>query len=274
MTETSAWLQTLRNLARKLRAELGHSEPEPDFRSDFLLILDDGPHCEATAQELSVRHNTAEKWLTVTDKLLSLWPLTNPIAPWPEFTREELALIVIAAPCGILANRAFAQLQDLCVRNARARIVAMLGPYGDAEEVLQTVWVKLWYSGFLRREYDPLRPFMPFFATLLRLKVIDHLRKMARDGRYNTILPDNPESSDNVVANAIDPRAGLRATVIRLMVDEILEKLAPDEASVLRHLWFGDKAGDIARKVNQPIEAVYVLIRRAKRNFRRLWDEL
>lgn len=91
------------------------------------------------------------------------------------------------------------------------------------EDVYQQVLLEAWQRG---RSFDPARASLrTWLATIARSRAIDHLRRR---------VPEPHDPSDGYDGGGWEPVAQL---VDRMTLEQVLERIPPDEAQVVRLRW-------------------------------------
>ena len=138
-----------------------------------------------------------------------------------------------------------------------------------AEDIVQTAFLKVYER---RRQFDPERPFRPWF---LRIVVNDTLKAVARRSR-EVSLDRNPGDDEVSLADLLPhpnpgPEAVAEHSEVREAVWEALGKLSPAQRKiiVLRY-YLGLKETEIAEQSGQALGTVKWLAHAAKERLRTL----
>ena len=169
---------------------------------------------------------------------------------------EEVCLL---AQSGAGDREAFRRLYDRYSVPLFSLAVRLVGDVGEAEELLQDAFVKIWRNAAF---YDSRksRPFT-WAVTILRRTCIDHLRKRRH----------RPETLSRPVGDGETPdlstgENGRRATEIREDSERLrhaLEKISPDQRRALELALYSELTqSEIARCLEQPVGTVKSWIRR------------
>jgi len=179
-----------------------------------------------------------------------------PPGPNDSAIAEEIALL---AQAGAGDRDAFRRVYARYSGPLFALAVRLVGDPGDAEELLQDAFVKIWRNA---AAYDARksRPFT-WVVTILRRTCIDHLRKRRR-APVTTPMPDGAGAPPDVAG----------ADAVRLAVDNddeadrlrgALAEIPPGQRSALELALFSDLThAEIARRLEQPPGTVKSWIRR------------
>ena len=173
-------------------------------------------------------------------------PAPSPAAP-AVATAEDLHLLAR------VAGRDAAALAALFDRHAAAvlgLLTRMLGRHGEAEEVLQEVFLWLWRNP---RRYDPRRSNLRgWLLVLARSRALDVLRSgKSRRTREEGVARDAPARLDPV------PLAGLEERERRRRVAAALAVLPPEQRRCLELAFFsGLSHSEIAAALAQPLGTV------------------
>ncbi len=137
---------------------------------------------------------------------------------------------------------------------------------GAAEDVYQQVLLEAWLRG---RSYDPARASLrTWLATIARSRAIDHLRRRIPEPHDPTVLPPAYASDRR---GAVEPVAQL---VDRVTLEQLLERLAPEEAEVVRLRWqMGLSQSQIAAHIGVPLGTVKSRTASALRRLRAMLEE-
>jgi RNA polymerase sigma-70 factor, ECF subfamily len=137
---------------------------------------------------------------------------------------------------------------------------------GAVEDVYQQVLLEAWQRG---RSFDPARASLrTWLATIARSRAIDHLRRRIPEphdpnGALHASIPDR--------AGAWEPVAQL---VDRVTLEQLLERLTPEEAEVVRLRWqLGLSQRQIAVHAGIPLGTVKSRTASALRRLRTMLEE-
>jgi RNA polymerase sigma-70 factor (ECF subfamily) len=180
------------------------------------------------------------------------------VSPQPEnaVAIEEVCLL---AQTGVGDREAFRQLYARYSVPLFSLAVRLVGNTGEAEELLQDAFVKIWRNA---ASYDSRksRPFT-WAVTILRRTCIDHLRKR-RHQPGTTPLPADGEATLDYSTS----ENGRHATEIREDNDRLLgalTKVPPNQRRALELALFSEFThSEIAQCLEQPVGTIKSWIRR------------
>lgn len=137
---------------------------------------------------------------------------------------------------------------------------------GAVEDVYQQVLLEAWQRG---RSYDPERASLrTWLATIARSRAIDHLRRRVPEP-YDPANPIHNAHADR--AGAFEPVAQL---VDRVTLEQLLERLTPAEATVVRLRWqLGLSQRQISAHLGVPLGTVKTRTATALRRLRAMLEE-
>ncbi len=152
-------------------------------------------------------------------------------------------------------HRALRELIERTQPRLRAIALRMLGDAGEAEEVLQDVYLTVWAKA---GRYDPGRAHaMAWLTVLTRNRGLDKLRQRTSRSQLNALVADSPTPPD-----AVDERNG----EIDERLDRIaatLEALEPGTRDAIKAAFFeGHTYEALARISNVPLGTMKSRIRR------------
>jgi RNA polymerase sigma-70 factor, ECF subfamily len=136
-----------------------------------------------------------------------------------------------------------------------------IGDRSAAEDVFQQVLLEAWQRS---PTYDPTRASLrTWLSTIARSRAIDHLRRRVPEPRDPTFATAGV-AIEEPAADVVD----------RMAVDGLLERLAPEEAEVVRlRVLFGLSQRQIARLTGIPLGTVKSRTASALRHLRTMLDE-
>lgn len=180
------------------------------------------------------------------------------MSPEPENAAaiEEVCLL---AQTGVGDREAFRQLYDRYRVQLFSLAVRLVGNTGEAEELLQDAFVKIWRNA---ASYDSRksRPFT-WAVTILRRTCIDHLRKR-RHRPGTTPLPANAEATPDY-STSEDGRHATETREDSARLLGALAKIPPNQRRALELALFSEFThSEIARCLEQPVGTVKSWIRR------------
>jgi RNA polymerase sigma-70 factor (ECF subfamily) len=178
-----------------------------------------------------------------------------PIPPDNEAIIEEACLL---AQAGVGDRDAFRKLYARYSAPLLSLAVRLVGNNGEAEELLQDTFMKIWRSA---ASYDPRksRPFT-WAVTITRRTCIDHLRKRSRLPQ-TTPLPEDDDTADVSKGDAVRRSAEAREDSERLR--GALAESPPLQRRALELALFSEMTHvEIAKLLEQPVGTVKSWIRR------------
>ena len=138
---------------------------------------------------------------------------------------------------------------------------------GAVEDVYQQVLLEAWLRG---RSFDPARASLrTWLATIARSRAIDHLRRR---------VPEPHDPTGPIHCAALRDHAHVSEPVTQLVdrvtLDQLMERLSPEEAEVVRLRWkMGLSQPQIARHVGVPLGTVKSRMASALRRLRGMLEE-
>jgi RNA polymerase sigma-70 factor (ECF subfamily) len=145
------------------------------------------------------------------------------------------------------------------VRSIAAR--CFNGP-ADAEDVVQDVLLTV---HAIRNTYDPKRPFGPWLVAIANRRIIDRLRRHARQKAREIELSAEHETFPDASAN-LD-----RAAPAEFALAGAIDKLPPDQREAIRMLKLSEMSlKEASQASGRSIAALKVATHRAVRNLRQL----
>ncbi len=177
--------------------------------------------------------------------------------------RDPLAGLLTRAGGG--DQRAFAELYRRVSGRLYAVCLRILRDSGEAEEVLQEVFVTVWRRA---DRFDPARASaMTWLVTLTRNKAIDRLRQ-----RREAVL-DDPLDLDRVVDERPGPPADAQAGQDYVRLRDCLEALEPKQRRSVREAFFtGATYKELEARCQVPLPTVKSWIRRGLIQLRECLD--
>jgi RNA polymerase sigma-70 factor (ECF subfamily) len=189
-----------------------------------------------------------------------------PTPPENEAIIEEACLL---AQAGVGDREAFRQLYARYSAPLLSLAVRLVGNLGEAEELLQDAFVKIWRNA---ASYDPRksRPFT-WAVTVTRRTCIDHLRKRQRLP-VTTPLADDESAADRAAGDAVRNSAEAREDSERLR--GALAEAPPKQRQALELALFSEMTHvEIAERLEQPVGTVKSWIRRGLLDLRTTLEE-
>jgi RNA polymerase sigma-70 factor, ECF subfamily len=132
----------------------------------------------------------------------------------------------------------------------------------DAEDVVQDVLLTV---HAIRNTYDPKRPFGPWLVAIANRRIIDRLRRHARQKAREIELSAEHETFPDASAN-LD-----RAASAEFALTGAIDKLPPDQREAIRMLKLNEMSlKEASQASGRSIAALKVATHRAIRNLRQL----
>jgi len=179
--------------------------------------------------------------------------------PPPPENRALLEETDLLAQIGAGNREAFRQLYFRYSRPLFSLAVRMVGDTGEAEELLQDAFVKIWRSA---AAYDARksRPFT-WAVTLLRRTCIDHLRKRRHRPPTSPLLDVLDTDSDPPASDTV--RRTIEAQDDAVRIAAALAAIPANQRRALELAFFSEMThAEIATRLTQPVGTVKSWIRR------------
>ena len=198
--------------------------------------------------------------------------------PYPNVPR--LTLVTSSAPDNRPASRSQSDWSALMAsaqdgdRDAYRLLLGQIEPFvrsiavrcfsrpADLEDVVQDVLLTV---HAIRNAYDPKRPFGPWLVAIANRRMIDRLRRHARQKAREIELSVEHETFPDASAN-LD-----RTTSAELALAGAIDKLPPDQREAIRMLKLNEMSlKEASQASGRSITALKVATHRAIRNLRQL----
>ena len=179
--------------------------------------------------------------------------------PPPPENRAILEETDLLARIGAGNREAFRQLYLRYSRPLFSLAVRMVGDTGEAEELLQDAFVKIWRSA---AAYDARksRPFT-WSVTILRRTCIDHLRKRRHRPQTSPLRDDPDTDSDLSASESVRPTLDAQDDAARIAA--ALAEIPANQRRALELAFFSEMTHvEIAARLTQPVGTVKSWIRR------------
>lgn len=156
-------------------------------------------------------------------------------------------------------------VRALCAEYGPATLASLSAAIGDrnaAEDVYQQVLLEAWLRC---PTYDPARASVrTWLATIARSRAIDHMRRHVPEPCDPTVEVADRGGGQEQLAGVVD----------RVVVDDLLQRLAPAEAEVVRmHFHLGFSQRQIVARTGIPLGTVKSRIATALRRLRTMLEE-
>ena len=191
------------------------------------------------------------------------------ITPPLEWTERSRELAQLLARVGLGDRAAFATLYDKTNAHLFAVVLRINRDKGQAEDVLQEVYVNVWRSGssFDAAQSQPLT----WLTRIARNRAIDSLRRGQTQPQFeNRFSADNgkDEEDHDVYDDKADDAPGpldllSQASDARALSDCMQDLSAPQRQSLALAFYDGLSHAEVAEKMDQPLGTVKSWVRRA-----------
>ena len=169
--------------------------------------------------------------------------------------------------------RLFAARDERAIREAAAQYGArctalaqrILGSREDAEECVNDCWHKLWNA------IPPAEPasLEAYALTVVRRTAFDRLRAESAQKRGSGQLHRSLHELEDVLASQNDVQRRIEQTELAAAVSRFLHRQPPQTREVfVRHYWYLESAGDIARAMGLNRSSVKSMLRRTREKLR------
>lgn len=158
-------------------------------------------------------------------------------------------------------RQAFEKLYGDASPRLFAICLKMLGSADEAQDVLQDVFVKIWFHA---REYHSGRGTpQTWMISIARYACLDTLRSRFRQRDFEEI-------GDQIAGDAVDPQQAALQLVDRRLLDQCLEELDDDHRASIQMAYFhGCSHHELATRLEAPLGTVKSWVRRGVAFLRR-----
>jgi RNA polymerase sigma factor (sigma-70 family) len=187
---------------------------------------------------------------------------TTPPLEWTDRSHELSQLL---ARAGLGDRAAFATLYDKTRSHLFAVVLRINRDRGQAEDVLQEVYVNVWRSAssFDAAQSQPLT----WLTRIARNRAIDSLRRAQTQPQFENRFSGEEEDNDVYDDKADDAPGPLdllsQASDARALTDCMQDLSAPQRQSVAMAFYDGLSHAEVAEKMGQPLGTVKSWVRRA-----------
>ena len=188
---------------------------------------------------------------------------STPPLEWTERSRELSQLL---ARAGLGERAAFATLYDKTSSHLFAVVLRINRDRGQAEDVLQEVYVNVWRSAssFDAAQSQPLT----WLTRIARNRAIDSLRRAQTQPQFENNYATASEEDNDVYDDKADDAPGpldllSQASEARALTNCMQDLSAPQRQSVALAFYDGLSHAEVAEKMGQPLGTVKSWVRRA-----------
>ena len=173
---------------------------------------------------------------------------------------EDLLLaLMLATAAGCRAS--FQKLYELTHCRLFAIVLRRVRHRGDAEDILQEVYVKAW---FRIEQFDPERGHaLDWLTTIAHRAAIDGLRRLARRPFETQSFGDDLDPYDGFASSDSSPSETLEGKQCASVVRSRISALSDDQRESVLLAFFDDLShGEIAARLHRPLGTIKSRIRR------------
>ena len=173
---------------------------------------------------------------------------------------EDLLLaLMVATSEGCRAS--FQKLYELTHCRLFAIVLRLVRHRGDAEDILQEVYVKAW---FRITQFDPERGHaLDWLTTIAHRAAIDGLRRLSRRPFEAQSLGDDLDPYESFASNDSSPSDTLEDKQCASVIHSKISALSGDQRESVLLAFFDDMShGEIAARLHRPLGTIKSRIRR------------
>jgi RNA polymerase sigma factor (sigma-70 family) len=191
--------------------------------------------------------------------------MTTTSTPPLEWTERSRELSQLLARAGLGDRAAFATLYEQTSSHLFAVVLRISKDRGQAEDVLQEVYVNVWRSAssFDAAQSQPLT----WLTRIARNRAIDSLRRAQTQPQFESRFSGEEEDHDVYDDKADDAPGPLdllsQASDARALTDCMQDLSASQRQSVAMAFYDGLSHAEVAEKMGQPLGTVKSWVRRA-----------
>lgn len=177
---------------------------------------------------------------------------------------HELDWSIMMARAQAGDSHAYRRLLSAMVPYLRARALVRLGSAEEAEDAVQDALLTIHEA---RPSYDPARPFGPWLVAIADRRIIDRLRRSARQRRLQEALLTAEAVRDQ------SPRQD-KAVLDGRALEAAMSSLTPEQSQIIRMLKIEERSlADTASQTGRTVGALKVATHRALKALgRRLFE--
>ncbi len=151
-------------------------------------------------------------------------------------------------------------------RGLHAFVRACVHDVGDAEDIVQQVFIAAWDS---IDRYDSTQAFGPWLRGVARHKIAEHFRRTGTRRRHVRVLPPEAVAA---ISDEFDRLLVGRAEALPdclTALRECLAALSPCDGEIVRHAYHGGQTcPQIAAQLGETVEAIKKRLQRARAQLR------
>jgi len=140
---------------------------------------------------------------------------------------EDIAASTIMKNVAKGDENAFRELYEQFGGYVFKSVVLSLRDYAVAEELAQTIWLKIWRFA---KKYDPSRPFKPWLSRIISNELISHYRSKKP---VNSSLEDMQEVGFEPVDNNQDSQETMLQKDLSMEIEKALDSLTDNQRQVI-----------------------------------------
>lgn len=174
-------------------------------------------------------------------------------------SEDVLLALMLATSEGCRAS--FQKLYELTHCRLFAIVLRLVRHRGDAEDILQEVYVKAW---FRITQFDPERGHaLDWLTTIAHRAAIDGLRRLSRRPFEAQSLSDDLDPYESFASSDASPSDRLEDKQCASMISSRISALSGDQRESLLLAFFDDLShGEIAARLHRPLGTIKSRIRR------------
>ena len=172
---------------------------------------------------------------------------------------DVLRSLMLATSAG--CRPSFQKLYELTHCRLFAIVLRLVRHRGDAEDILQEVYVKAWFRS---AQFDPERGHaLDWLTTIAHRAAIDGLRRLSRRPFETQAFNDDLDPYESFASNDSGPSATLEGKQCASVVRSRILALSGDQRESVLLAFFDDLThGEIAARLHRPLGTIKSRIRR------------